>query len=560
MGQVSLDPADGFDEVPGVGVVGFDTGGHREDVGVEDDVFGGESVVGEKLVGSLRHVDLAGIGVCLSLLVEEHHHGGGSVTADEAGAVQKFLLALLQGDGIDDALALHYPEARFEHLPFRRVDHDGYCGDFGLRTHQVEEVAHGFGTVDQAVVHADIDDIGARFDLGAGHRESFLVIFFADQPRELGRAGDVGALADIDEVGFGYDPKLFQPAQAGHVPPLRQGAGRIVVYDLRQFEDVQGRGAAAAAHQIDQAAPHVFLYVGGEHRGRLVVAAHDVRQTRIGIDRHAEFRNSGQPLQVGQQGLGAERAVEAHGQRFGVCDGGVEGFDGLSRQGAARRGECAGDDDRQSHAAFCEEGFDGEDRCLGVQRIEDGFEHQQVGAAVHQAPSLIVVRLRELFESESPGAGVVHVRRHRQRMARRAHRAAHEAGLLRIAGGEGVRRFAGDGCAGPVDAVRLRCQSVVGQRNGVGVERVGRNYVRSGLEVFLVDFADCFRTGEVQQVVAASEKFFARGELLAPVVGFVQAVLLYHRAESAVEQQDAVFEFVSYVAVFCHVVWYFIGV
>ena len=63
-----------------------------------------------------------------------------------------------------------------------------------------------------------------------------------------------------------------------------------------------------------------------------------------------------------------------------------------------------------------------------------------------------------------------------------------------------------------------------------------------------------------RQVVAASEKFFARGELLAPVVGFVQAVLLYHRAESAVEQQDAVFEFVSYVAVFCHVVWYFIGV
>ena len=169
------------------------------------------------------------------------------------------------------------------------VDHDGYCGDFGLRTHQVEEVAHGFGTVDQAVVHADIDDIGARFDLGAGHRESFLVIFFADQPRELGRAGDVGALADIDEVGFGNDPKLFQPAQAGHVPPLRQGAGRVVVHDLRQFEDVQGRGAAAAAHQIDQAAPHVFLYVGGEHRGRLVVAAHDVRQTRIGIDRHAEF-------------------------------------------------------------------------------------------------------------------------------------------------------------------------------------------------------------------------------------------------------------------------------
>ena len=65
-----------------------------------------------------------------------------------------------------------------------------------------------------------------------------------------------------------------------------------------------------------------------------------------------------------------------------------------------------------------------------------------------------------------------------------------------------------------------------------------------------MDFADCFRTGEVQQVVAAFEELLARGELLAPVVGFVQAVLLYHRTESAVEQQDAVFEFMSYVAVF----------
>ena len=64
----------------------------------------------------------------------------------------------------------------------------------------------------------------------------------------------------------------------------------------------------------------------------------------------------------------------------------------------------------------------------------------------------------------------------------------------------------------------------------------------------------------ISRIVSGRVRFFARGELLAPVVGFVQAVLLYHRAESAVEQQDAVFEFVSYVAVFCHVVWYFIGV
>ena len=51
-GQVLLDPAHRLDEVHPVVVVLLDAGGHREDVGVEDDVLGREAhLLGEDAVG-----------------------------------------------------------------------------------------------------------------------------------------------------------------------------------------------------------------------------------------------------------------------------------------------------------------------------------------------------------------------------------------------------------------------------------------------------------------------------------------------------------------------------
>ena len=64
---------------------------------------------------------------------------------------------------------------------------------------EVEEIDHRLAGVDQPLVHVDVDDLGAVLDLIAGHVQRGRVVAIGDQLAEPGGAGDVGALAHIDE-------------------------------------------------------------------------------------------------------------------------------------------------------------------------------------------------------------------------------------------------------------------------------------------------------------------------------------------------------------------------
>ena len=55
----------------------------------------------------------------------------------------------------------------------------------GLGGDQVEEPGHRLLAVDQALVHVDVEDVGAALDLLAGDGERLLVIALLDQPGEL---------------------------------------------------------------------------------------------------------------------------------------------------------------------------------------------------------------------------------------------------------------------------------------------------------------------------------------------------------------------------------------
>ena len=112
----------------------------------------------------------------------------------------KALLAFLQADGIDDRLALHAFQPGLDHRPFRGVDHDRHARDVRLGGDEVEERHHRLLAVEQALVHVDVDDVGAVLHLLARHGQRGVVIARLDQLAEFGRAGDVGALADIDET------------------------------------------------------------------------------------------------------------------------------------------------------------------------------------------------------------------------------------------------------------------------------------------------------------------------------------------------------------------------
>ena len=60
---------------------------------------------------------------------------------------------------------------------------------------------HRLDRVEQPLVHVDVDDLRAVLDLLARDFDRPGIVAREDQLLERGAAGDVGALADIDEAG-----------------------------------------------------------------------------------------------------------------------------------------------------------------------------------------------------------------------------------------------------------------------------------------------------------------------------------------------------------------------
>ncbi len=148
---------------------------------------------------------------------------------------------------------------------------------------------------------------------------------------------------------------------------------------------------------------------------------------------------------VGAHQVGAQRAVEADGERPGVADRVPERLDGLAGQGAAGAvGDRAGDPDRQALQPLVLEVEDRLDRGLGVQGVEDGLDLEEVDAASMQGAGLLQIGGVDLVEGHRARAGIVDVGGHRQRPAQRPDGAADEARLVRRLRGPAIGRLAGE--------------------------------------------------------------------------------------------------------------------
>jgi hypothetical protein len=148
--------------------------------------------------------------------------------------------------------------------------------------------------------------------------------------------------------------------------------------------------AAMCSGEVPQQPPTIltnpFLRPVGDFRGQLlrrfVVAAESVRQAGIRVRRDKTIAEMRQLLDVLAQFAGTEGAVEAEAQRTDVVQRVPERFGGLPRQRPSRGvGDRAGNHHRPAPTDRLEMLFDGKQRRLGVQRVENGFDQQHVGAA-----------------------------------------------------------------------------------------------------------------------------------------------------------------------------------
>ena len=178
------------------------------------------------------------------------------------------------------------------------------------------------------------------------------------------------------------------------------------------------------------------------------------------------------------------------------------------------------------------------ERRLGVQGIEDGFDQQQIGAAVEQAIDLLAIGLAQIVEGDGAVAGIGNVGRDRGGTVGRAERAGDKA-LLAVLGahplGGGARQFG----ALAIELIGEVRHLVIGLRDRGRGKRVGGDDVGAGAQVGGVDVFDRPGLGQDQQVVVAADVAVKIRKTFAAEGGLVELQALDHGAHGAVEHQNA---------------------
>ena len=303
------------------------------------------------------------------------------------------------------------------------------------------------------------------------------------------------------------------------------------------------RRSAAAADDVDEAAGDERLQQLARLVGLLVVLPERVRQPGVRVAEHVALGEPRELFEVRAHLARAERAVHADGQRPGVTDRGVERVDHLARQRAAAEiGDRHRDEDRQAHALLLEHVLDRDDAGLGVERVEDRLEQQEIGAAVDEAARLILVGGARLVEGHPAERRIVDLGRDRQRPVHRTKGAGHESrpvGRLRV---PLVDRLARQARAFDVQLVGKRLEGVVGLRDGGAREGVRLDDVGAGGQILAVNGADDVRPRQDEDVAVPAQVLGVVLEALAAEVGLGQLVALDHRAHRAVEEEHALLE------------------
>ena len=130
---------------------------------------------------------------------------------------EKFLLAVLQADGIHYRFALHAFEARFDHAPLRAVDYDWNARDLRFAADQVQEAHHGRFGIDHSLVHVHVEKVRAALDLLARDCQRAFKIVRQDQFRKLGRASDICPLANHRKTEFRRNLERLKAGKLKHI-------------------------------------------------------------------------------------------------------------------------------------------------------------------------------------------------------------------------------------------------------------------------------------------------------------------------------------------------------
>ena len=169
--------------------------------------------------------------------------------------------------------------------------------------------------------------------------QRFLELSGQDQLGELGRAGDVGALADVDEIGVGPDGQRLQAAQAqvrldlaaarAAANPRTASASALMCGGVVPQQPPTMFSQPDCAHSANCGASvsGVSGKAGGQHR---------IGQAGVGIGADVNGREAGKLLDERPHFLRPERAIDADAQQRKMRNGIPIRLDRLARKACVR--------------------------------------------------------------------------------------------------------------------------------------------------------------------------------------------------------------------------------
>jgi hypothetical protein len=403
----------------------------------------------------------------------------------------------------------------------------------------VQKRGHGLLGIEHGFVHVDVDDLRAVFDLlpatasAASYSPLRISLENFGEPVTLVRSPMLTKRVRAQH-------QRLESAEARVALGFGENVRRQAAHRFGDGADVRGRRAAASAGDIQPAvraksrkSAAIDSGVSSNPPKALGSPAFGWQLMWIG----ARCESSSM---YGRICLRAEGAVDAHAQQS-MCETEIQNASTVCPESV-----------RPLWSTMVTEtmtgtrlpgllrlySLDGEERGLGIQRVEDGFEQQQIGAAFHQAARLFVIHFAQFVERDAARGGAVHVLRHRRGAIGRPHRSRDQSVFAGMRGFEFIGHLAGDPRARDIKLVNVILEAVIERGNRVRVECVGFDDVGAASRYCALDGLHDLRLRDVQHVEVPAQVARMLQKLRAAKSRFLQLLRLDHRAHGAVQNDD----------------------
>ena len=175
---------------------------------------------------------------------------------------------------------------------------------------------------------------------------------------------------------------------------------------------------------------------------------------------------------------------------------------------------------------------------LGIEGVENGFDEQQIDSAIDQGLGLNLIGFGQFVEGDVPRGGVVDGWGDGGGPSGRSHASGDEPGTLRGPAGHLIGRLPCDLCSGKRQIVHAVLESVIGLGYRVGVEGVGFDNIRPGLQIGHVNRPDRVRTCDAENVVVTGQRTGMVGKHSGIEIGLLQSAGLQHGSHGSVEHKN----------------------